>query len=626
MARSDKRGRSCGSPGVVEFGTLTYASCTGTGRPRRGVVAAMVAHAAAGRRRPQSAGASEESDAGIVPKKPAKTRVTPVESVEGRAAAKGKSAPRNAPRAQGRERALTQLERIGQRAKEKRGEQFNNLLSHIKVPLLTEAYQRLRKDAAPGVDGVTWDEYGEHLDARLLDLQDRIHRGSYHPQPVRRVHIPKGDGRTRRSASRRWRTRSSSRRCGWCWSPSTSGRFWGSRTASGLAGRRTTPWTRSRRRSSRKVNWVLDADIRSFFDTIDHGWMQKFIEHRIGDRRMVRLLMKWLHAGVMEDGELREVKEGTPQGGIISPLLANIYLHYALDLWVQQWRKRQARGEVYIVRYADDFVMGFQYEAGRTRDARGARRAPREFGLELHPDKTRVLRFGRFACEIANARVRRPETFDFLGFTHIAGKPSGWFQLQRRTSRKKRKAKLAALREEMRRRRHDPSCEQHAWLPACFVGTTATTACPRTHARYGPSAAPSSAWHRRFNDGANARDGRSKRRSCSTSGSLFLLPASTIPGPPDASLARRPEVGARCGKSARRVLSGGRPERAVPTGTAKTPSEVFSRIKPPLLAALRLGGSPLARGVPPRAGRASRRSRCASGQRHRMVESPAHRL
>lgn len=221
----------------------------------------------------------------------------------------------------------------------------------------------------------------------------------------------------------------------------------------------------------RKVSWVLDADIRSFFDTIDHGWMQKFIEHRIGDRRLVHLVMKMLKAGVMESGELREVATGTPQGGIISPLLANIYLHYALDLWVQSWRKTHARGEVYIVRYADDFVMGFQ----RGDDAEAMRKALADrlasFGLELHPDKTRLIQFGRFAREREASVGRRPATFDFLGFTHIAAeKLAGGFLLKRRTSRKKRKAKLAAVRAELRKRRHAAPARVRDWLRAHLVG------------------------------------------------------------------------------------------------------------------------------------------------------------
>jgi len=223
---------------------------------------------------------------------------------------------------------------------------------------------------------------------------------------------------------------------------------------------------------SRKVNWVLDADIWSFFDTIDHGWMQRFIEHRIADRRLVRLIMKWLHAGVFEEGKLVEVEMGTPQGGIVSPLLANIYLHYVLDLWVNQWRRRHARGEVYIVRYADDVVMGFQYES----DARAMREALQQrlakFALELHPEKTRVLRFGRFARrDCARDGHKRPETFDFLGFTHIIAQGGQTaVRYLRRTSKKKRIAKLAALSIEMARRRHQKVVEQHAWLNSVLRG------------------------------------------------------------------------------------------------------------------------------------------------------------
>ena len=416
---------------------------------------------------------SEESDAGMVPKKPAKTWVTPVESVEGRAAAKGKSAHGNALRAQDWQGALTQVERIGQRAKEKKGERFDNLLSALKVPLLTEAYQSLRRSAAPGVDGVTWEEYGEHLEARLLDLQDRIHRGSYHPQPVRRVHIPKGEGATRPLGIPALEDKIVQQAVRRVLEPIYERAFLGFSYGFRPGRSPHDALNALAEAISRKVNWVLDADIRSFFDTIDHGWMQKFLEHRIADRRLVRLLMKLLRAGVMEDGELREVEEGTPQGGSVSPLLANIYLHYALDLWARQWRNRQARGEMYIVRYADDFVMGFQKEqdAHAMRAALAARLA--EFGLELHPDKTRVIRFGRYAHEKCGREGRKqPETFDFLGFTHIAGQER-WrsvFQLKRRTSRKKRQAKLASLRKEMHRRRHDPVPVQHAWLTSVLRG------------------------------------------------------------------------------------------------------------------------------------------------------------
>jgi RNA-directed DNA polymerase len=422
--------------------------------------------------------ASEESDALVVPtcKKSANPWVTPGESMEGRSAANGKSAQGNAEgtqRPQVRRAHVT--ERIGERARREKGAKFTNLLSHMTVALLKEAYMRLRKDAAVGVDGVSWSSYGEQLDARLQELEERIHRGSYHPQPVRRVHIPKGDGRMRPLGVPALEDKIVQQAARMLLEPiyersEFMGFSYGFRP--GRSPHKALD-ALSVVLHRKRVNWVLDADIRSFFDTIDHGWMQKFIEHRIADPRMVRLLMKWLHAGVMEEGVLHEVEEGTPQGGIISPLMANIYLHYALDLWVHAWRKKQARGEVFIVRYADDFVMGFQdkQDALAMRSALAERLA--KFGLELHPDKTRVIRFGRFAqqhCLQKDGR-RRPETFDFLGFTHSCGKNrAGRFWVVRRTSRKKRQAKLAKLREELRRRRHAPVVVQHRRLRESLRG------------------------------------------------------------------------------------------------------------------------------------------------------------
>jgi RNA-directed DNA polymerase len=392
--------------------------------------------------------------------------------MEGRGAAKGKSASRNARRTQNRESVTTKLERIGQCAKRRKGERFNNLMSHIQEPLLKEAYNRLRKDAAPGVDGVTWCEYGQQLDNRLCDLVSRIHRGNYHPQPVRRVHIPKGDGRTRPLGIPSLEDKIVQQAARMVLEPIYEQMFLG--FSYGFRPGRSPHKALDAIGyviQKKKVNWVLDADIRSFYDTIDHGWLKKFVEHTVADTRMVRLLMKWLHAGVMEDGELHEVQAGAPQGGGISPLLSNVYLHFVIDLWVSQWRRRHARGEVYIVRFADDVVMAFQYE----QDARAMREALAErlanFGLELHPDKTRVMRFGRFALEDEQRRGRRPETFDFLGLTHIVGKSRGGaFLLQRRTSRKKRVMKLKSLREQMRIRRHDPPKEQYGWLCSVLRG------------------------------------------------------------------------------------------------------------------------------------------------------------
>jgi RNA-directed DNA polymerase len=416
--------------------------------------------------------ACEESRALIKPEKSANSVVTPEELMEGRGAANGNSPSETCTGRSAGLSAPTHLGRVGERARRQKKEQFTNLLSHIKLPLLREAYQLLNKKSSAGVDGETWAQYGEDLDVRLTDLQNRVHRGSYHPQPVRRVNIPKADGRTRPLGIPTIEDKILQQAVRMILEPIYEADFVG--FSYGFRPNRSQHKALDSLYVAlgNKTNWVLDADIRAFFDTIDHGWMRKFIEHRIADQRLVRLLMKWLNAGVMEDGKLHEVTAGTPQGGIISPLLSNIYLHYVLDLWVLRWRKQEARGDVYIVRYADDFVMGFQYE----QDAHAMRAALAErlatFSLELHPDKTRLIRFGRFARRdsVLDGR-KRPETFAFLGFTHICAEgPNGKFRVVRRTSRKKRNAKLASLKEEIERRKHHRVVEQHKWLNSVLRG------------------------------------------------------------------------------------------------------------------------------------------------------------
>ena len=325
------------------------------------------------------------------------------------------------------------------------------------------------------MDGETWSEYGENLDAQLLDLQDRVHRGSYHPQPVRRVHIPKGDGRTRPLGIPTLEDKIVQQAVRMLLEPIYEcseflGFSYGFRP-----GRSQHDALEALRMVivARRTNWVLDADIQQFFDTIEHGWMQKFLEHRIADKRLVRLLMKWLHAGVMEDGKLYEAKAGTPQGGVISPLLANIYLTYALDQWVHQWRRRHAHGEVYVVRYADDFVMGFEWEE----DARALRAALAErlakFGLTLHPDKTRVMRFGRFALE--HARETRRQAGDLrlprlhahlCAATRTREVPAFAAHLQEETQSEASSA--CAKRSGGRSTNHQP--EQHRWLCSVLLG------------------------------------------------------------------------------------------------------------------------------------------------------------
>jgi group II intron reverse transcriptase/maturase len=416
--------------------------------------------------------ALEESDSLVVPEKSGNSWVTPEDSMEERSGTDGKPADWNAYWAQDQENALTHVARVGAKARKDKEEKFTNLLSHIKAPLLDVAYRRLRKRAAVGVDGETWEEFGQNIDGRLRDLQERVHRGSYHPLPVRRVYIEKADGKKRPLGIPALEDKIVQQAVRMLMEPIyEESEFLGFSYGFRPGRAQHQALDALAMAIGKKVNWVLDADIRSFFDTIDHGWMQKFIEHRIADRRLVRLLMKWLHAGVLEEGKLVEVEEGTPQGGVISPLLANIYLHYVLDLWAHQWRRRHARGEVYIVRYADDVVMGFQYES----DARAMREALEKrlakFALELHPEKTRVIRFGRFARrDCALDGRKRPETFDFLGFTHICAEGPKGFRYIRRTSRKKRNAKLAALSDEIGRRRHQRVVEQYAWLTSVLRG------------------------------------------------------------------------------------------------------------------------------------------------------------
>ena len=460
--------------GVIEFGTPTHVFCTETGRPRPPLDSGhLPKQHLAGRGIPEAASkGAEESDALVVPQTPANTRVTPVESVEGRGAANGTPAQGNAFRAQERSEALTKLGQVGQRAREKKQERFTNLFHLLKVPLLAEAYFRLKPDAAPGVDAVMWQEYGQGLEERLGALQDRLHRGNYHPLPVRRVFIPKTDGSLRPLGIPALEDKIVQMAVKMILEAIYEQNFVGFSYGFRPGRNQHQALDALAVALGSKVNWVFDADVRAFFDAVNHQHLRRCIERRVGDERLVRLLMKWLRAGVMVNGKVEGSEQGTPQGGVVSPLLANIFLHYVLDLWALQWRREHARGEMYIVRYCDDFVMGFQ----REEDVRAMRQALTgrfaEYGLELHPDKTRVIRFGRFAHEkVGQEGRRRPESFDFLGFTHFFGTDrNGRKMLLRRTSRKKRQAKLTALRKEMRRRKHDRVPAQHGWLSSVLRG------------------------------------------------------------------------------------------------------------------------------------------------------------
>ena len=406
--------------------------------------------------------------------------------MEGRSPAKGNTMEPNAPRTQSRTSATNGLDRVREAARKNRKTQFTTLLHHVTIDRLRAAYLALKRKAAAGVDGVTWNDYGQDLEGNLADLHARVHRATYRAKPSRRVHIPKPDGRQRplgiAALEDKVLQRAVVEVLNAIYEIDFLGFSYGFRPGRNQHHALDALATAI---SRKKLNWVLDADIRGFFDAIDHGWMAKFVEHRIADKRIVRLIQQWLTAGVLEDGNWSVTQEGTPQGATISPLLANVFLHYVLDLWVQSWRKRVARGEVIVVRYADDFVMGFQHEADAVRFRADLQQRLERFGLEVHPDKTRLLRFGRYAASQRRERGEgKPETFDFLGFTHICGKTrSQKFLLHRRTSKKRMRAKLKAIREDLHRRRHLPVPVQGQWIEDVVRGYFAYYAVPTNTAR-----------------------------------------------------------------------------------------------------------------------------------------------
>ena len=398
----------------------------------------------------------------------------PAEGVEQRGLTDGNPRRQTRDRAQDRASLQQALERIRQAAEKDRELQFTTLWHHVYDPArLREVYFGLERKASAGVDGETWRSYGEDLEARLQDLSDRLRRGAYRAKPVRRVHIAKEDGRERPLGVPTLEDKivqgATAEVMNAVYETDFLGFSYGFRPKRGVHNALDALAVALDRR---KVNWILDADIRGFFDTIDHGWLEKFVEHRISDQRVVRHLKKWLKAGVLEAGRWSASEQGTPQGGSISPLLANVYLHYVLDQWAQHWRQTRARGEVIIVRYADDFVVGFQHRGDAERFRAELELRLRKFSLELHPQKTRLIEFGRFAT--ANRAKRgegKPETFDFLGFTHICGvtKKNG-FQVVRITRKKRMRAKLKELKQRLRARMHDPVPQVGRWLGSVLTG------------------------------------------------------------------------------------------------------------------------------------------------------------
>lgn len=421
-----------------------------------------------------------KSDAPVVPKKrPNKEQPHAIagsgsaEAVEERGAAKGNADESPACRTPSRGRALTGHERVRETARRDRRLKFTALLHHITPSLLAESFHDLKRTAAAGVDGMTWRDYEGVLYGRVHDLHREIHTGAYRAQASRRVFIPKADGKLRplgiAAVEDKIVQQAVVKVLSAIYEEDFLGFSYGFRPGRGQHDALDAVWMGI---ETRQIRWIVDADISAYFDTIDHDWMLEFLQHRIADRRLLRLIRKWLKDGIVEDGKRVEVERGTPQGAVISPLLANIYLHYVFDTWAQHWRKHHARGDIILIRYADDSVLGFQYESEARRFLAEMHERFARFGLALHPEKTRLIEFGRYAEKQHNRRGEgRLETFDFLGFTHCCAKTrQGQFKILRLTGKKRLRATHAAIRGTLKRRRHEPIGQIGAWLTKVLRG------------------------------------------------------------------------------------------------------------------------------------------------------------
>jgi len=366
---------------------------------------------------------------------------------------------------------------------------FTALLHHVSKDCLTEAFFNLRKTAAVGVDGVTWYEYERNVETNIADLHDRIHRGAYRAQPSRRAWIPKPDGRQRPLGIASLEDKIVQQAVLWVLQSIYEQDFLG--FSYGFRPGRCQHDALdalSVAIASKRVNWILDADIEGFFDAIDQEWLVEFLEHRIGDRRILRLIRKWLRAGVSEEGEWSKTTVGAPQGSVISPLLSNVFLHYVFDLWIEWWRKHRCRGDVVVVRYADDFVIGFESHSEAAACLEELRTRFAKFGLKLHEGKTRLIEFGCYAIKQRKRRGEgRPETFDFLGFTHKCAKTrkNGRFAIHRHSMAKRMRATLQAIKAELRKRRHRPFGETARWLRRVVQGWLNYHAIPNNSHRLG---------------------------------------------------------------------------------------------------------------------------------------------
>jgi len=424
----------------------------------------------------------EKSDSAIVAVKSPNKAGSPVaEATEPRAGTKGNVGQQSTHRAQDRARVTQALDRVRKAARLRKKERFTALLHHVNVDTLRTAFYALKRRAAPGVDGITWQDYEADLEPRLRVLHGRVHKGTYRPQPSRRTYIPKADGKQRPLAIAALEDKivqgATVMVLNAIYEEDFLGFSYGFRPGRGPHDALDALCVAI---DKQKVNWIVDADIQNFFGSVSQKWLVRFLEHRVGDKRIIRLIQKWLKAGILEDGVVTVDDRGTGQGSVISPLLGNVYLHYVLDLWAKRWRRCEATGDMIIVRYADDVVVGFEHEDDARRFLDAMRARLEEFMLSLHPDKTRLIEFGRFAA--ANRKRRglgKSETFAFLGFTFICGKSrQGRFLLQRKTRGDRMRTKLQDIKVELQRRMHWPIPEQGEWLRQVVVGHFAYFAVP----------------------------------------------------------------------------------------------------------------------------------------------------
>src|SRR5271167_1364188 len=502
-----------------------------------------------------------KSDSVIVAMKPAnKAEPSAAESGEPRAGTKGNASQQSTRRTQSRENVSQALDRIRQVARQRKKERFTALFHHISVDLLRTAFFALKRDAAAGVDGLKWQDYEADLERNLEDLHARVQRGAYRALPSRRQYIPKPDGRQRPLAIAALEDkvvqRATAAVLNGIYEEDFLGFSYGFRPKRGQHDALDALVVGI---TSKKVNYILDADIQGFFDAVSQTWLVRFLEHRIADPRIIHLIQKWLKAGILEDGVVTVSDTGTGQGSVISPLLANVYLHYGFDLWAERWRRREAAGDMIIVRYADDIVVGFEHEIDARRFWDAMRERLQEFSLSLHPDKTRLIEFGRHAARRRAQRgLGKPETFNFLGFTNICGQSRrGHFQLKRKTRRDRMRTTLQALKSELRQWMHQPLHEQGTWLGQVVCGYFAYHAIPTNAHRLGAFRHDVVALWRRALRRRSQKDGTTWSRIERLSAEFIPLPRILHPWPERRFLVKHPrwEPSARIGPA--RFCAGG---------------------------------------------------------------------